>query len=91
MPAYCNLGEYGLKRKLVLTIVSSVLMLILHGADDLAPQEASRVYAASLPHARLEIVSAARPGDDRAGHFVYDDRPDVFAELVAAFLASVTD
>ena len=66
-------------------------VLILHGADDLAPQEASRIYAASLPHARLEIVSAARPGDDRSGHFVYDDRPDVFAELVAAFLASVTD
>jgi proline iminopeptidase len=54
--------------------------LVLHGADDLQPEAASRLYADALPNARFQVISGAT-------HFMFDEQPAAFAEAVGAFLA----
>jgi proline iminopeptidase len=54
--------------------------LVLHGAGDLQPEAASRLYADALPNARFQVI----PG---ATHFMFEEQPAAFAEAVGAFLA----
>lgn len=55
--------------------------LVLHGADDLQPEAASRLYVDALPNARLEVIG-------QAGHFLFEAQPEAFAAAVGAFLES---
>ncbi|MCK4871862.1 MAG: alpha/beta hydrolase [Phycisphaerales bacterium] len=54
-------------------------VLILHGSDDLQPRAVCDRYASLLPQARVEVIEGA-------GHFMFNDQPERFAELVSAFL-----
>jgi pimeloyl-ACP methyl ester carboxylesterase len=57
--------------------------LLLWGADDrfVTAGYYGAAYQAAIPGARLQTIAAA-------GHFPYLERPDAFAERVAAFLAT---
>jgi proline iminopeptidase len=54
-------------------------VLVIHGADDLQPEQASRRYVEAFPDAQLKVI-------DHAGHFPFDTRPEAFAEVVRGFL-----
>jgi pimeloyl-ACP methyl ester carboxylesterase len=54
-------------------------LLVVQGADDLVPEEASREWAAYAPDARFLSV-------ERSGHHPYLERPKEFFPAVEAFL-----
>jgi proline iminopeptidase len=54
-------------------------VLVLHGADDLQTEKASRIYLGIYPQARFEVI----PG---ASHFAFEENPEEFARLVSGFL-----
>jgi proline iminopeptidase len=56
-------------------------VLVLHGANDLQPEAASRLYADALPHASFQVISGAT-------HFMFAEQPEAFAAAVASFLAA---
>ncbi len=55
-------------------------VLVLHGAGDLQPEAASRLYADAFPNARFQVIA-------NATHFVFEEQPAEFAAAVGAFLA----
>ena len=55
-------------------------MLVLHGADDLQSEAASRQYSDLFPNAQFSVI-------EKAGHFPFEQQPEAFAEAVRAFLA----
>jgi proline iminopeptidase len=57
-------------------------VLVVHGGNDIQPEAASRAYADAIPGAQFIAV----PG---AGHFVFDDQPEAFAQALGAFLAQL--
>lgn len=57
-------------------------VLVIHGANDLQPEAASRMYADAFPNARFEVIG-------NAGHFAFADQPEVFALVVGKFLDSI--
>lgn len=54
-------------------------VLVVHGAEDLQPESASRAFAACFPNARVRVIEGA-------GHFVFHDRPEEFAAVAGEFL-----
>jgi proline iminopeptidase len=54
--------------------------LVLHGANDLQPEAASRLYSEALPHARFQVIP-------NTTHFMFEEQPEAFAAAVTAFLA----
>ncbi len=54
---------------------------IIHGADDLQPEKASRTYLEIYPKAQFEVI----PG---AGHFSFEEQPAAFAKAVGDFLTA---
>jgi proline iminopeptidase len=54
--------------------------LVIHGADDLQPEQASRTYADLIPSAKLAVLP-------NAGHFLFADQPQAFAATVGQFLS----
>lgn len=57
-------------------------VLVLHGADDLQPEAASRMYADTFPNARFEVI-------EDATHFPFDEQPQLFAQIVGDFLRAL--
>jgi proline iminopeptidase len=55
-------------------------VLVLHGADDLQSELASRMYADVFPNAEFAVIPSA-------GHFAFEEQPDAVASLVGEFLA----
>jgi proline iminopeptidase len=55
-------------------------VLVLHGADDLQPEAASRLYSDAYPHAQFQIIP-------KATHFMFEEQPEAFAAAVRVFLA----
>lgn len=53
--------------------------LVIHGAEDAFPLEGSQEWVPPGSSARLLVI-------DRAGHFPFVERPDVFFPAIAAFL-----
>lgn len=53
-------------------------VLVIHGANDLQPEKASRLYAETFPNAEFRVV-------ENAGHFVFSDQPETFAQVVGEF------
>lgn len=56
-----------------------VPVLVLHGASDLQSEKASRAYSETFPKAEFHVIN-------NAGHFSFDDQPDVFAFFTGEFL-----
>ena len=55
---------------------------VIHGAVDLQPEAATRLYVQALPNARFQLI-------EEAGHFSFLEQPDVFARTVGEFLADL--
>jgi proline iminopeptidase len=54
-------------------------VLVVHGELDLQPEKLDRVYAECFPNSSFEVVKGA-------GHFMYDEQPQAFAQIVEGFL-----
>jgi pimeloyl-ACP methyl ester carboxylesterase len=70
---YFSLGKRHDYRDALKVIDAPVL--VVHGADDLQAEAASRDYADQFVNGRFEVIEGA-------GHFVYEERPAAFATLV---------
>ena len=57
-------------------------VLVIHGADDLQSESASRLYEEAFPNAEFVII-------ENAGHFSFEEQPDQFASAVNAFLETI--
>mgnify|MGYP001029504815 CR=1 FL=1 len=57
-------------------------VLVIHGERDLQPEKASRIYAEAFPNSRFHLIR-------NAGHFCFDDQPQLFASAVSKFLAGI--
>jgi proline iminopeptidase len=55
-----------------------VPVLVVHGAKDVQPEEASRQYAGLIPGGRFAVI-------DGASHFAFDETPGDFAALLFEF------
>lgn len=54
-------------------------VLVIHGADDLQTEEASRSYADAFPNARFQMIA-------NAAHFPFHERAEEFAAITGEFL-----
>jgi proline iminopeptidase len=59
-----------------------VPVLVLHGADDLQSEAASRLYAEAFPQAEFVVIK-------QAGHFLFLEQPEAFANAVQKFLKDI--
>ncbi|MFQ5614891.1 MAG: alpha/beta fold hydrolase [Anaerolineales bacterium] len=57
-------------------------VLVIHGADDLQTEAASRIYVDAFPNARIRVV-------ENAGHFAFQEQPEAFAAIVGEFLSEL--
>ena len=58
----------------------SAPVLVIHAADDVVQvEEASLSYLDVFPQAQYEVI-------EDAGHMVFYDQPDAFAEIIGNFL-----
>jgi proline iminopeptidase len=57
-------------------------VLVIHGADDLQTEAASRIYAEAFPNSEFDVI-------ENAGHFSFEEQPDDFAMIVSQFLAGL--
>lgn len=62
----------------------SVPVLVIHGADDLQSEAATRLYVDAFPNAELAVIQ-------NAGHFSFEQQPEEFAILVKSFLEGYTE
>ena len=58
-------------------------VLVIHGADDLQSEAATRLYSDTFPNAQFAII-------ENAGHFSFQQKPAEFSALVANFLDSMS-
>lgn len=54
--------------------------LVIHGADDLQTEKASRIYVDALPNARFHVIQDA-------SHFAFYERAEEFSAVVGEFLS----
>lgn len=73
---YMSMGLKHDYRSLLKNVKAPVL--VIHGACDLQPEAASRMYADAFPNARFRVI-------DRAGHFPFQTQPAAFSEAVTRF------
>ncbi len=74
---YFSMGQrhdYGAALKAVTAPV-----LVIHGAGDLQPEEASRTYADAFPNAHFQVI-------ENAAHFPFEEQPQEFGAIVGEFL-----
>jgi proline iminopeptidase len=57
----------------------SAPVLVIHGADDLQSEAASRLYEETFPNAEFIVI-------ENAGHFSFEEQPNDFAGIVGQFL-----
>jgi proline iminopeptidase len=57
----------------------SAPVLVIHGADDLQSEAASRQYAEAFPNAQFVVIEGA-------SHFAFEQQPERFAQVVGEFL-----
>lgn len=54
-------------------------VLVIHGTDDLQTEEQSHTYVDVFPNATFRVIEGA-------GHFLFYNHPDAFAQIVGEFL-----
>jgi proline iminopeptidase len=54
-------------------------VLVIHGADDLQSEAASRLYSDAFPNAKFVVIQDA-------SHFAFGEQPETFAKVVTEFL-----
>ncbi len=77
---YISMGQRHDYRAALKNVTAPVL--IIHGADDLQSESASRMYEDAFPNAEFAVI-------EHAGHFSFEGQPDEFARIVGQFLAGV--
>jgi proline iminopeptidase len=60
----------------------NVPVLVIHGADDLQSESASRLYAEAFPNAEFAVIQ-------NASHFSFEEQPEQFAQLVEEFIGNL--
>ncbi len=56
-----------------------VPVLVIHGADDLQSEAASRIYVDAFPNSEFIVI-------ENATHFAFEQQPEAFADIVSKFL-----
>ncbi len=74
---YLAMGKRHDYREALKSVTAPVL--VLHGAEDMQPESASRAYAELFPNAEFHTVP-------NAGHQSFEQNPEIFAELTTSFL-----
>lgn len=77
---YLSLGQKHDYRPALQTVTAPVL--VVHGANDLQSESASRAYAQVFPNAQFAVIEAA-------SHFSFEEQAQEFASLVAEFLSAL--
>jgi proline iminopeptidase len=57
-------------------------VLVVDGALDLQTEKADRLFASSFPNSSLAVIQGA-------GHFMYDEQPEEFSQIVGKLLERV--
>ena len=73
---YFSMGQRHDYREPLRAVTAPVL--VIHGAEDLQPEEVTHLYAETFPNARFQII-------EDAGHFSFLEQPDFFAQTVSKF------
>ena len=76
---YVSMGQRHDYRAALKSVTAPVL--VIHGADDLQSESASRLYSDTFPNAEFAVI-------ENAGHFSFEQQPEQFASIVEKFLAS---
>ncbi|MEW6405964.1 MAG: alpha/beta hydrolase [Chloroflexota bacterium] len=79
---YMSMGQRHDYRAALEQVTAPVL--VLHGADDLQSEAATRMYADAFPNAEFAVIQ-------NAGHFSFEEQPDAFASIVKSFLEGYSD
>ena len=74
---YMSMGKRHDYRPAMSRVTAPVL--VVHGALDLQTENADRLYGSSFPNSSLALVQGA-------GHFMYDEQPEAFSQIVERFL-----
>lgn len=77
---YMSMGQRHDYRGTLKTVDAPVL--VIHGADDLQSEAASRQYADLFPNAEFVVIQDA-------SHFSFNQQPEQFAQIVGEFLAGL--
>lgn len=77
---YVSLGQRHDYRAALKKVTAPVL--VLHGADDLQSEAASRLYSDTFPNAQFVVIQ-------NASHFAFQQQPEQFAQLVGGFLSNL--
>jgi proline iminopeptidase len=77
---YISMGQRHDYRAALKKVSSPVL--VLHGADDLQSEAASRLYGEAFPNAQFAVIQ-------NASHFAFQEQPEQFAKLVDDFLSNL--
>ena len=76
---YFSMGQKHDYRQVLKNVV--VPVLVIHGAKDLQPVEASRMYVEAFPNAKFRVI-------DNAEHFPFHTQPMEFAKAITEFLSA---
>jgi proline iminopeptidase len=74
---YVSMGQRHDYRPALKNVTAPVL--VIHGADDLQSESASRLYAETFPNAEFAVI-------ENVGHFSFEEQPEQFAKIVSDFL-----
>jgi proline iminopeptidase len=77
---YVSMGKRHDYRKALGSVMAPVL--VIHGADDLQSEAASRQYVEAFPNAQIAVIQGA-------SHFAYEQQPAEFARIVENFLGNL--
>ena len=77
---YISMGQHHDYRAALHNVTAPVL--VVHGAQDLQSETATRMYTVAFPNAQIALI-------ENAGHFSFEERPDDFARIVKEFLATL--
>ncbi|KAA0266707.1 MAG: alpha/beta fold hydrolase [Chloroflexi bacterium] len=77
---YVSMGQRHDYRDALKAVTAPVL--VIHGANDLQSEAASRIYQEAIPNAEFVVIESA-------SHFSFEEQPDEFAKIVADFLFAV--
>jgi proline iminopeptidase len=74
---YVSMGQRHDYRDLMRKVTAPVL--VIHGADDLQSEEASRLYSDTFPNSTFNVIEGT-------GHFSFQQKPEEFSAIVTDFL-----
>lgn len=74
---YISMGQRHDYRNLMRNVTAPVL--VIHGADDLQSEAASRLYSDTFPNAKFKVIQ-------KAGHFSFQEQPEIFGKYMKDFL-----